>query len=88
MQTKNIKISGVHGVGKTSVFNELIADIYGDEPHARIASYSEFRHKPPFEVGSDDFQRWFGEQMNMREREIEAYYGSSYGFNYVDYIRR
>ena len=57
METKNIKISGVHGVGKTTVMNVLIEEIYKDNMFAKIASYSEFRHKPPHKIGSPLFQR-------------------------------
>lgn len=78
--TKIIYISGVHGVGKTTIIKRLAnALLVSGET---VFVFPEFSFPPDIKIGTMKFQRWYQKQMAIRETLVDFLYETKQ----VDYI--
>ncbi len=78
--TKIIYISGVHGVGKTTVLDFVAGKL--EACGNSVYVFPEMSYKPMIKIGTVEFQIWFKKQIIAREPMIDALMAE----NTFDYI--
>ena len=64
-----IFLDGVHGVGKTTVKNEVAKRL--QNAGLRVYSFPEMSYYPDIEIGSLEFQLWFKNDIAIRDEAIK-----------------
>lgn len=78
--TKIIYISGVHGAGKTTVIRKLANKLR--RTGSSVFVFQEFSYPPDIEIGTMEFQKWYAEQMDVRQNLIRSLFENE-GVDYI-----
>jgi len=70
MTTEVVYISGVHGVGKSTVITHLARRL--EKGGSSVYVFPEMSYRPDIPIGTLEFQIWFKKQIVIREILIDA----------------